>query len=140
MSKFRTIVENVLLEGKILRLDHLNPDIITKCMFIINPTKPQFEMLLNKDKYHTIRAFITEDNELYCWQGFLLTHQEALNTLLKNSGIVVKPIIGLVLNDKYIEKANSWKNKNITTEQKDNIKNNQTLRKLYGNNYTIINL
>lgn len=140
MSNWESVVKKILSEGRVIRLDHLNPNIVTGSTFIVNPTKQQFENLLQKDKYNLVRAFITDSDDLYVWSGYTLTHQEALDTLYKKGGYKLNPIIGLLLSNFEISKANSWKSNNMTPELKNKLLNNKHLSDLFGENYTIQNL
>lgn len=96
-------------------------------------------MFLNEDIYHIVRGFITQNN-IYCWRGFCLTHQEALNELLKQCGLELKPLCGVAINNKYIQLANSWNKQNISKEDKEKILHNINLEYLFGKGYNIKDL
>lgn len=114
-------------------------EIISKIKVIQNPTKQQVINLLNEDKYHILRGFITE-KDLYCWRGYRLTHEEAKKELLKQEGINLNPICGIAFNENNIQLANSWNNDNISNENKTKALHNPQLEYLFGKDYVIVDL
>lgn len=129
----------IIFESKVYQVQNPNVDNISLIKIIKNPTKTQINTLLQEDRYHIIRAFVLE-NDLYCWRSFCLTHKEAKEALLRQEGIDIQPLCGIVLNNKYIQLANTWNSNNITQEDKIKILSNPQLEYLFGKNYNIIDL
>ena len=123
-------------EGKVLQLDSPDPKIVTKKEITINPTKSQFHNLLEKDRYHFLRGFLVDDN-LYCWQGFYFTHDQAQKELLRQFGLELEPVCGIAFNNIGVELAQSWKKTNITPELEKIISTHPRLEYLYGKNYPV---
>ena len=127
------------VESKIIQLQNPNVEIINKIKVIQNPTKQQVTNLLNEDKYHILRGFITE-KDLYCWRGYQLTHEEAKKELLKQEAIDLNPICAIAFNENNIQLANSWNNDNISNENKTKALHNPQLEYLFGKDYIIVDL
>lgn len=134
-----SFISKSLNEGKVYLLQNPNENLTTKIKIIQNPTKQQVQNLLNEDKYHIIRSFVTE-NDIFCWRGFSLTHQEALNYLLKQEGLEINPLCGIAFNKNGIQLANTWNIQNISEENKQKILHNKKLEYLFGKNYYILDL
>ena len=134
-----SFISKSLNEGKVYSLQNPNENLTTRIKIIQNPTKQQVQSLLNEDKYHIIRAFVTE-NDIFCWRGFSLTHQEALDCLLKQEGLEINPLCGIAFNEHGIQLANTWNTKNISEENKYKILHNKNLEYLFGKDYYILDL
>ena len=126
-------------ESKIIQLQNPNIDFTSMIKVIQNPTKIQLENIMQEDKYHTLRCFLT-DKDLYCWKGFALTHEEAKNALLNQEGLEINPLCGIAIDGEGIHIANSWNKVQISQENKEKILHHPQLQYLFGNNYTIIDL
>ena len=133
------ITERVIKEGKVIKVQNPNVEVISMIDIIKNPLKSQAEKLLDEDRFHILRGFLTDD-DLYCWRSYCLTHQEAINALLKEEGIVVEPICGIVFNKEAIQIANSWNSIKISEENKEKILHHQGLEYLFGEGYKIIGI
>lgn len=136
MTKF---IKNNIQESKLYHLQNPNVNVISIIKVIKNPTKQQVNNLLNEDKYHILRGFLTE-NDLYCWRSYQLTHQAAQDELLKQQGLDLTPLCGIAFNSKSIQLANSWNKHIISQEDKRKILQHPQLQYLFGDNYNVIDL
>ena len=125
-----------LNETNVIQVQNPNTDIISIIKVFKNPTKQQLQNLIIDDKYSTIRCFILE-NDIYCWSGFKLTHQEAKDILLQQEGLEINPLCGITINKDGFKLANSWNNIVISEINKEKILHNPQLEYLFGKNYTI---
>ena len=125
-----------LNETNVIQVQNPNTNIISMIKIFKNPTKQQLQNLIIDDKYNSIRCFVLE-NDIYCWSGFKLTHQEARDALLQQEGLEINPLCGITINKDRLKLANSWNNIVISEVNKEKILHNPNLEYLFDKDYAI---
>jgi len=125
-----------LTETNVIQVHSPNSEVVNLIKIFKNPTRQQLQKLILEDKYNSIRCFITND-DIYCWSGFRLTHQEARDTLLQQEGLEINPLCGITINKDGLKLANSWNNIVISEVNKEKILHNPNLEYLFDKDYTI---
>lgn len=98
----------IIKENNILKVNNLKQYNYLQIKIFKNPSKIQFNNLLNEDKYHLVRILVDTDYNTYCWRSYQLTHEQAAFVLERDQAIKNNYICGLIANKDMITIANSY--------------------------------